>query len=154
MTALRELGSADVRDEQNPNVTATLPPLPVDQLERLADLIADRLAARAAGELIDAAELAQRIDRSREWVYSNAAALGVVRLGDGVRPRLAFRWPHALDALTSRSRDMRSQTARSPVAAGVPTRRRGQRLGTSVDLLPIGGSEERRSGRQEVSRAD
>jgi hypothetical protein len=39
-----------------------------DQLELLADLIADRLAARAGGELIDAETLAQRIGRSRAFV--------------------------------------------------------------------------------------
>jgi hypothetical protein len=43
-----------------------------DQLEALAEKIADKLAARATGELIDTTELAKRIGRSRDWVYGNA----------------------------------------------------------------------------------
>lgn len=120
-----------------------------DQLVRLADLIADRLAERAAGELIDAAELARRIGRSREFVYDHAAVLGAVRLGDGERPRLAFRWPQVLEALTVRGDGEQSQVPGSAVSTGVVTNRPRRRMGTSTDLLPIGGSQQP----QEVRRA-
>jgi hypothetical protein len=65
--------------------------------DELATAIADKLAARATGELIDARELANRIGRSRDWVYGNAGQLGAIRLGNGTRPRLGFRWPAVLD---------------------------------------------------------
>ena len=117
-----------------------------EQLHLLASLIAEQLADRAAGELIDAAELARRLGWTRERVYDNADRLGAIELGDGARPRLAFRWPQALDGLTARSRSVRSQTSQSPAAAGAGTKRPRQRLGTSTDLLPIGGSRRRPGG--------
>ncbi|WP_249021055.1 hypothetical protein [Conexibacter sp. S30A1] len=101
-----------------------------EQLERLADLIADRLAARAAGELIDASELARRLGRSRDFVYAHGERLGAVRLGDGDRPRLAFRWPQVLDKLDGTER----QRQPAPVA---PRRRRREQLPQTAPLLPI-----------------
>jgi hypothetical protein len=109
-------------------------PLTDEQLEQLADLIADRLAERQAGELIDAAELAKRIGRSREFVYANQAALGAVRLGDGERPRLAFRWPHALDGLEAAERQRKATTP-----GRTTSRARKQRDTAGVELLPIRG---------------
>ncbi len=114
-----------------------------EQLELLADLIADRLAARQAGELIDAAELARRLGWSRDRVYANAGQLGAVRLGEGDRPRLAFRWPNVLEGLTSSSGKVRSPASESTMAVGVATGRPRQRLGTSVSLLPVGGLSRR-----------
>ncbi len=63
-----------------------------EQLDHLADLVAEKLAAQSA-EMIDAGELARRLGKSREFVYANTAALGAVRLGTGPRPRLMFLWP-------------------------------------------------------------
>jgi hypothetical protein len=101
------------------------------QLERLADLIADRLAERAAGEMIDAAELAKRINRSRDFVYEHATSLGAVKLGDGPRPRLAFRWPQVLDHLAE---------TEQPTQASSPPRARRQRARRApAELLPIRG---------------
>lgn len=97
------------------------------QLERLADLIADRIAARRVGELVDAAELARRLGKSRDFVYEHHQRLGAIRLGDGPRPRLAFRWPDALDLLT----------AIQEPAQKLQKRARRQ---TRSDLLPIRGS--------------
>ena len=66
-------------------------------LDRLADLLAERLAVRLSGlaparseSLVDAAEIARFHAKTRSWVYEHAADLGAVRLGSGPRPRLAF----------------------------------------------------------------
>jgi hypothetical protein len=64
--------------------------LPQDQLEQLAQLVAERLAPARAPQLVDAAELARALGTSRAWVYRNAASLGARRLGDGSRGRLRF----------------------------------------------------------------
>ena len=40
--------------------------------------------------LLTAAEVAARLSVARGWVYEHARELGVVRLGDGPRPRLRF----------------------------------------------------------------
>lgn len=103
-------------------------PLP-HQLHELADLIADRIAARYAGELIDATELAKRIGRSRDYVYANADALGALRLGDGPRPRLMF--PRPLGQLEQPATVKATDQARPP-----------QRRSTAdaVGLLPIKGT--------------
>lgn len=103
------------------------------QLEELAHLIADELDKRAGGELIDAAELARRIGRSREFVYDNASSLGVIRIGSGSRPRLMFRWP--LDHLepARKPRGPRTVTTKRP-------RRARPRTG-AVALLPIRGGK-------------
>src|SRR4051794_13923976 len=70
-----------------------------DALDQLADLIADRLAARLGGlnpgpdrpeALVDAAEIARLHGKTRSWVYEHAGELGAVRLGSGPRPRLGF----------------------------------------------------------------
>jgi hypothetical protein len=98
---------------------------------RIADKLADRLTAHHAGELIDANELAHRIGRSRDYVYANADHLGAVRLGDGPRPRLAFRWPHVLEHITA-----------TPVPTTKPntTTPRPRRKHTESTLLPVRGS--------------
>jgi hypothetical protein len=69
--------------------------------QRLADPVARRviemikdegvLAAPTAGTWLNAAEVAQLLHVSREWVYQHADELGAVRLGGGRRPRLRFR---------------------------------------------------------------
>lgn len=68
-----------------------------DQLEQLADLIADRLreaeapaSAPVRGALVDVHELAALLGVSTSWIYQHAAELGAVRLGSGSRPRLRF----------------------------------------------------------------
>jgi hypothetical protein len=66
-------------------------------LGELADLLADKLAARSNGTqpqraeaLVDAREIARRTGRTRRWVYDHAGELGAVPLGSGSRPRLGF----------------------------------------------------------------
>ena len=40
--------------------------------------------------LLTASEVAARFSVDRSWVYAHARELGVVRIGDGPRPRLRF----------------------------------------------------------------
>jgi hypothetical protein len=65
----------------------------------MADLIARRVIEVIRSELrtqlddedwIDSKEVARRFSLSRAWVYANAPRLGVVKVGDGARPRLRF----------------------------------------------------------------
>ena len=116
--------------------------LDADQLGELADQIADRLAERLAADagrpgrdgLIDAAEVAARCGRSREWAYDHAHELGAIRLGNGKRPRLAFE-PAKVDAYLA--------AHRSPAAATPPPREasrvRRARGKADAGLLPIRG---------------
>jgi hypothetical protein len=68
-----------------------------DALDRLADLLAERHAARLGlltpaqpEPLVDAAEIARLHGKTRSWVYEHAGELGAIRLGSGPRPRLRF----------------------------------------------------------------
>jgi hypothetical protein len=64
-------------------------PAAVDELvERIALRVVELL--RGEAPLLDAAAVARRLGRSRDWVYRDADELGAVRLGDGERPRLGF----------------------------------------------------------------
>jgi hypothetical protein len=52
------------------------------QLDALADRMVDRLAQRLSAaqspELLNAAEVAERLGRPRDWVYSNSTQLVVL----------------------------------------------------------------------------
>lgn len=109
----------------------------------LVEAIAVRVVEllRTDSPLLDAADVARRLGRSRAWVYRNADELGAVRLGEGERPRLGF--PPAkvgafLDACSSSMR-----TERSAERSAEPRRRRRPAAGNGqgADLLPIRGEE-------------
>jgi hypothetical protein len=97
------------------------------QLDRLADLIADRLRAeespRAADGMVDAAALAGHLGTSREWVYRNAVRLGAVRLGAGERGRLRFNLDRARAAFA---------TADDPPPATTPSPPRARRRASTT----------------------
>jgi hypothetical protein len=90
-------------------------------------------------ELIDTAEVARRFGRSRDWVYEHAADLGVVRLGDGARPRLAFD-----PARVSTYIDGKATIAEEPPPSPAPPAPRRPRRSASVGapLLRIGPESE------------
>jgi hypothetical protein len=133
--------------------------------QRVADLVVERLAdvlaqpdapARVADvRLVDAAELATLLGRSRDWVYRRARAgkLAAIRDGDGERPRLRFDPVAVLGSLGSREASERSHITESPDAArdrgaaarSAPRPRRGAGATTTragVPLLPIGPDRE------------
>ncbi len=120
----------------------TLPPETISAIveqtaRRIVELWRDELPR---GRLVDAKTLAIELGVTRDCVYAHAAELGGQRLGGGPRGRLRFDLDQALSAWTSRSTSKESQAPQTPVAAGGSSRRRHQRLGSSPDLLPIGGA--------------
>lgn len=81
-----------------------------EQLAKLAELIADRLAERAstAPRLVTAGELADRLSVARSFVYEHRDELGAIRLGDGPKAPLRFDVDVAKRAMSC-SADGRSQ---------------------------------------------
>jgi hypothetical protein len=110
-------------------------------LDRLADLIADRVAARLGGlrsgpdrhePLVDAAEVARLHGKTRSWVYEHAGELGAVRLGSGPRPRLGFS-----PARVAQQLHKVEEPASMPLPEPVPPRRRRQRAGRTATGAPM-----------------
>ena len=81
------------------------------QLERLADLVAERLqpsspqavgaVAQKGPSLVDASALARRLGVSRATVYEHSAELGAIEVGGGKRPRLRFDPEKAVERMDS-----------------------------------------------------
>jgi hypothetical protein len=93
-------------------------------LHALAAEVAQLLGRPELDGLLTARQVAARFNVDRSWVYAHANELGVIRLGNGPRPRLRF------DAAVVAQRLLPSppaafSTAQSPGAA------------TPVPLLPI-----------------
>lgn len=60
-------------------------------VEAVAQRVVELLRGEdAAGELIDAEEVARRYGVTRDWVYRNAQRLGCVRLSESEKGRLRF----------------------------------------------------------------
>lgn len=115
-------------------------------LELLADLIADRILAGGtvspdASELVDAAKVARRFGVSVEWVRDHADELGVVRLGDGPRPRLRFDLEQVRRAMAARQTSDDSPPPPEPASPPVHARRRRRGATADAQLLPIRGGE-------------
>ena len=109
-----------------------------DALERLADLLAERLALRLGGPtpvwaepLVDAAAIARLHGKTRSWVYEHAGELGAVRFGSGPRPRLAFSPIRVAEQLESSTSQRRSHSRRllsvGAAASGPVAPRRARR---------------------------
>jgi hypothetical protein len=108
-------------------VTSTLQLAPGD-IERLADLLADRLTDRppAPARIVGVRELARILDVSPDAVYRHADQLGAIRVvADAIeRARTPATPPAPAPAVTAR------------------TRRRARTAG-ATELLPIRGQERR-----------
>ena len=105
-----------------------------DDLAALADLVAQRVVAvltesRPGPVLLTAAEVARQFGVSAEWVRENADRLGVLRLGDGPRPRLRFDPDVVGAALTARWASERSQVEKPPRRLGRATAPDRERAG-------------------------
>jgi hypothetical protein len=85
-----------------------------------------------SGGLLTARQVAVRFNVDRGWVYAHATELGVVRLGDGPRPRLRF--DPAVVAQMLQARPSASSASPRPI----PTR-------ATTPLLPIRPSPARRT---------
>jgi len=110
-----------------------------DALDRLADGIADRLAARLGGlmpeqpeALVDAAEIARIYGKTRSWVYEHAGELGAIRLGSGQRPRLGFSLRRVAERLEKVDRPPPQPQPESP-----RLRRRRQLAGRTATGAPL-----------------
>ena len=117
-----------------------------DDLERLADLVAVRVAEQLRDQppartsrLLTAAEVADMLGVSRDSVYGMADELGAVRIGSGPRPRLRFP-ADAVERWSARDEQNGWQPP-SPGPDSAPhraSRRRASRASaTAVELLPI-----------------
>ena len=100
-----------------------------ESLEALAQRIAELVRDPDSVQFIDAAEVAHRFGVSRDWVYAHAEELGVLRVGDGSRPRLRFDVKKVSDRFGSLAGSREPQR----------TNRRAVRRGDDVELLPIKG---------------
>ena len=108
---------------------------------RVVELLEDRgLASDVEPKLLSAAEVARRLGRGRDWVYANQVALGVVRTGDGDRPRLGFP-AEAVDAYLSARTGSVGSNDREPAPERAPTKRRRANAKPDVRLLPISDRE-------------
>jgi hypothetical protein len=110
-----------------------------DALDRLADLLAERLAVRLSGlastraeSLVDAGEIARLHGRTRSWVYEHAGELGAVRLGSGRRPRLGFSPARVAAAL-----EKVDKPATTPLPEPSELRRRRERAGRTATGAPL-----------------
>ena len=110
-----------------------------DALDRLADLLAERLAVRLSGlastraePLVDAAEIARLHGKTRSWVYEHAGELGAVRLGSGRRPRLGFSPARVAAAL-----EKVDKPATTPLPEPPEPRRRRERAGRTATGAPL-----------------
>jgi len=116
-------------------------------LERLADLIADRLSGPPAPRpssdlphderLLSAREVAERYGLSARWVREHAFELGGLRLGGGAKPRLRFDAATVASRMTSWPPRRQSPTPELPAATRRLRRDRPNGLGTKTALLPI-----------------
>lgn len=92
-----------------------------------------RVLGRSGGDvLMTATEVATIFNVARSWVYEHAEELGVIRLGDGPRPRLRFDPAVVAQKLQARP-------------AGGATQRLPDRLSAGVSLLPVRPSPRRRN---------
>jgi hypothetical protein len=116
-------------------------------LDRLADLLAHRLAVRLGGlmpeqseSLVDAAEIARLHCKTRWWVYQHAGELGAVRLGSGPRPRLGFS-PARVAAALRKISDPEPLTLPQRAKPRRERRRRTDRTPSGAQLLRVRGQD-------------
>jgi hypothetical protein len=102
--------------------------------QRTAELVLERLTGgQMPAGLVDARTVADALGCSAETVRDHADELGVVRLGDGPRPRLRFDLATARVAWSARSGSGRSQPSDPPMSSG----RRPRKVPPNVELVPI-----------------
>ena len=109
-----------------------------DSIEAVARRVVE-LLSDGTPQLLDAATVAERLGRSREWVYRNAEALGAVRVGEGDRPRLGFDPAKVAAYVDGCSPSRRTQRGPKPGAKRKSPTRPGAEKAGGADLLPIRG---------------
>lgn len=98
-------------------------------------------------ELVTADELARRFSFTAKWVREHADELGVIRVGNGRRPRLRFNPATALERLIAADPE-ESGGKGPPARKPAPGQRRRTPThavtGTGAPLLPVGGRKRTR----------
>jgi hypothetical protein len=100
-----------------------------EDIEAIAVAVVDTLESRQ-GRYVDAAELANDLGVSRDYIYENAGELGAVKLGGGRRPRLRFELAVARAAfvrLHEKPRPRRTGQRRRRALSSPPNQMAGQR---------------------------
>src|SRR5437879_1092741 len=109
----------------------------------LSPVSATNFGTSMRARLLTPAELAEWLSVARGWVYEHAEELGALRLGVGPRARLRFDLDEVRAYLgkqrTASCSEGRESVAQDAAPAAVKPRRRGRRMGTTVDLLPVHG---------------
>ena len=90
--------------------------------------------------LLEPAELAERLGKSRAWIYEHADELGAIRLGEGPRPRLLFDPELARERLAA----LAGRNGAAP-SSPRPSKRRRRRTPKDTELLPVKGSPTRKA---------
>lgn len=121
------------------SVTGGIDELADELAQRLAELLADRLATWFGGiapartePLVDAAEVARILGKTRSWVYEHAGELGAVRLGEGPKPRLGFARARVAERLAEVGRP-----ESTPLATAPRPKRRTPRSGRTASGAPL-----------------
>ncbi|MFY9488859.1 MAG: hypothetical protein WAP35_09230 [Solirubrobacterales bacterium] len=102
----------------------------------LAVAVADAVAQRPACRFTDVAGVAAYTGLGDSWIRANADALGVIRVGDGPRPRLRFDL-HAVDEYMKRG--ITGQTSQPAKPQRKAKRRKSK--GSGPELLPVRGAQ-------------
>ena len=97
-----------------------------DQLDRLADRVAIRLASAkvAPKPMLTVEDVCATFQVSRAWVYENAARLGGVKLGSGARAPLRFDADRVAETL----RPLAPLTESTPASPKPARRKRSSHL--------------------------
>jgi hypothetical protein len=132
--------AADVRGAEHTNIepvgVGLLTARDLALVEAVALRVLDLLGERRTPRLVGAQQLAGILGVARSTVYEHAADLGAVEVGGGTRPRLRFDVDRALAAWTVRCSSEQSHEPKQPAPTGGSRRRRPDRLGSGVPLLP------------------
>jgi hypothetical protein len=98
-----------------------------DDVEAIAQRVAELLRGERPARYLDARQVAERYGVTRQWVYAHKASLGVVALGRGPKARLRFDAARVEAVLedqarqplpTRRGRAQKARTGRAPT--GLP----------------------------------
>ena len=112
--------------------------LHADDLELLADLIAERLRAEPVGpQLLTVADVAGLLQVGEDFVRDNADALGVIRLGDGPRPRLRFTSEGVAAFVAGGCSAGERSTSRNPPSRARSRRKASSDRAIASGLLPL-----------------
>lgn len=104
--------------------------LDADDIEAIAERVAEKLRAQGLGRYGDAQAVCARFGVSVDYVYAHADRLGAIRLGGGPKARLRFDLAEVERRLLGNDRE--------PEPAQMPRRgRRRKQRDRSIELIPF-----------------